>query len=191
MSSGTHHHIRGFDADDQVVIAQLFDDPHLVKSALHKSLRRNAMIFFHQLLLQRTAVDAHPDGDPPFPGRVHHRTDPFRAPDVSRIDTDLVRSVLHGGDGHLIVKMNIRHQRNMDLFFDFLQSQRRFHGRHRTPDDLAPRLLQSQDLGRCSLRVLRPRVRHGLNQHRIAASDDPVPDFHCPCMLSVHARPPD
>ena len=50
--------------------------------------------------------------------RVHDRFDTLIASDISRIDTDLVCTVFHGCNGHLIIKMNICHQRNGDLLFD-------------------------------------------------------------------------
>ena len=62
--------------------------------------------------------------------------------DVSRIDADLVCSAFHGRDSQTVIKMNICHQRNVDLAFDRLQAFCRFHGRHRHPDDVTARLLQ-------------------------------------------------
>ena len=48
----THHHIRRFDADDEIVIAHLLDDPHFVERALHQALCRYAVVFFHQLFFE-------------------------------------------------------------------------------------------------------------------------------------------
>ena len=48
----THHHIRRFDTDDEIVIAHLLDDPHFVERALHQALCRYAVVFFHQLFFE-------------------------------------------------------------------------------------------------------------------------------------------
>ena len=40
--------------------------------------------------------------------------------DVSRIDADLVCAALHGCNGKTVIKMDVCHQRNMDLAFDCL-----------------------------------------------------------------------
>ena len=38
--------------------------------------------------------------------------------DVPRIDPDLISTAFHGGNGQPVIKMDIRHQRDMDLPFD-------------------------------------------------------------------------
>ena len=37
---------------------------------------------------------------------------------LEKAGCDLVRTVLHGCNGKAIIKMDVRNQRNMDLFFD-------------------------------------------------------------------------
>ena len=120
MSFGTHKYVGRFDADDQIVISHVLDDFHFVKGALHDALCGNAVIFLHQVLFQRTAVDTHTDRDISLFCRIHNCFDALIASDISRIDTDLVRTIFHGCNGHLIIKMNVRYQRNGDLLLDLL-----------------------------------------------------------------------
>ena len=59
--------------------------------------------------------------------------------------------------------MDIRHQRDVDGPADTPYGLRRRHIRHRHPDDIAPRLLQPEDLGHGGGHILRPGVAHGLD----------------------------
>ncbi len=148
------------------------------------------MIFLHQFFFQRTAVDPHTDGYAPFSGHGHHRRHLVTASDVSRIDADLVCPVFHSRNGHFIVKMNIRHQRNMYLLPDPAECLCRFDGRNRTTYDLTSRLLQAQDLRHCCFHILRPRIGHRLDQYGIPPADHPVSDFHHFCMFTMHNHSP-
>ena len=91
---------------------------HLIKSTLHKSFGCNTVIFFYQFFFKGTAVYSYTNRDIPFLCCIHNCLDPLFGTDISRIDTDLVRTVLHGCNGKAIIKMDVRNQRNMDLFFD-------------------------------------------------------------------------
>ena len=135
------------------------------------------MILLHQLLLQRAAVDPHSNGNIPLFRHRHHCGNLVTASDIARIDADLVRPVLHGRDRHLIVKMNIRHQRNVYLLLNLLHRRCRRQSRHRTADDLTSGLLQPQNLLHRRLHIFCLRVRHGLDHDRIPASDHSISNF--------------
>ena len=120
VSFGTHHHIGGLDTDHQIVIAKILDDPHFIQSTLHKPVRCDTMVFFYQFFFQRTAVYAYSNRNISLLCAVYHSCDPLLAADISRIDADLICAVFHGGDSQCIIKVNIRHQRNVDLFLDLL-----------------------------------------------------------------------
>ena len=160
MGLHTHQHIGRLDAHHQVVIAHILDHMYLLHGALGQAFCCNASVFLYQRLLQGTTVDAHPDGNACGFGLVHHRLHPVPVSDIPRVDPDLVRAVPDGRDSQPVIKMDIRHQRDMDLFLDLLQRLRRLHGRHRASDDLAPRLLQSKDLGNRSLHILCTGIGH-------------------------------
>ena len=75
---------------------------------------------------------------------LHYSLQTLSAADISRIDTDLVRPVFHGSNGQTIIKMDICHQRDADLLFDFVQmaaaASMRWNG---TADDLTARCLSA------------------------------------------------
>ena len=69
----------------------------------------------------------------------------------------------HALQRQLVVEVDIRHQRDVDGPADATHGLRRRHIRHRHPDDIAPRLLQPEDLGHGGGHILRPGVAHGLD----------------------------
>ena len=109
MGFHAHQHIRRFDTDDQIVISQIFDHVYLVQCALHNTFRSHSTVFFHQRLLQGTAVHSHTDRDIPLFCCIYHSLYPLRISDIPRIDADLVGTVLNGCQCHTEVKMDIRH----------------------------------------------------------------------------------
>ncbi len=159
---------------------------YFVQGALHDALCRDAAVFLQNGFLQGAAVDPHPDGNLPLFRRLHHGLHLVRAADVAGIDADFVRTVLHGGDGHLVVEMDVSHQRDMNLAFDLGQRPGGLPVRHRTADDLAARLLQPVDLRHGGLDVLGPGIRHGLDQDRAAAAYLPGSYLYFPGVVSMH-----
>ena len=121
MGLYAHEHIRGFDADNQIVIPHILNELHLIQRALHNAFRRDAPIFFQQRFLQGTAVDTHADGHPVCSCPIHHCLHLVTVTNVAGIDTDFVRPVLHGGNSQPVIKVNVCHQRNMNLLFDVSQ----------------------------------------------------------------------
>ena len=118
--------------------------------------------------------------------RGHHSLHLVGAADVAGIDADFVRPVLHGGDGHLVVKVDVRHQGDMYLLFDLRKGFCGLHVRHRAAHDFAARLLQRQNLGHGGGHVLGPGVGHGLNQDRIASPYFSVAYLYYSRLLPVH-----
>ena len=189
MRSYTHQDIRRFDTDHQIVISKIFYDMHLIQRTFHNTFCRYTMVFFYQILLQRTAVYTDTDRNISFLCHFHNSLHSVNASDVTRIDADLICSVFHGCDRHLVIKMDICHKRDMDLFFDLTDRLCGFLSRNRTADDLAACLLQSVDLCDCRCYVLRMCICHGLDQHRIAAADHSVTNMHYFCMITIHIYP--
>ena len=120
MGFCAHEYVGRFNTNDQIVIPHILDDFYFIKGTLHNSLCGDAVVFFHQFFFQGTAVHPHANGNISFFCRIHNCLDTLIASDISRIDTDFVCAVFHGCNGHLIVKMNICHQRNGDLLLNFL-----------------------------------------------------------------------
>ena len=186
MGLYAHEHIRGLDTDDQIVIAHILDELHLIQSTLHNSFRCDSPVFFQQRFLQGTAVDAHADGHPVFPGPVHHCLYLMAVADVAGIDADFIRPVLHGGNGQTVIKVDVRHQRNMNLLLDLSQRRGGFHGRHGHADNVAASLLQPLDLLHRGVHILGFGIAHGLNQDRVSPADDPVPNLNHFCIFPGH-----
>ena len=147
----------------------------MAQRALHERLGRHAAVLSQQILLHRPAVDADADGDPPLAARVGHRAHPLGRADVAGVDADLVHPLPRALERKLIVKMNVRDQRDVDGAFDLASFLRRRHIRHSHTDNLAPGLLQPEDLRDGRRRVLGVRVAHGLDRNRRAAAHGHLP----------------
>ena len=76
------------------------------------------------------------------------------ASDVSRIDTDLICTVLDCCDRQTVIKMNICHDRDLHLFFDLCQCFGSFHCRHCTSYDITACCRKFIDLCHCRSDVL-------------------------------------
>ena len=181
-----HHNIGGLDADNQVVIAKIFDHMHLIQRTLYNPLCRYAMIFFYKIFFEGTAVYADTDRNIAFPCNTHYFRYTVCTADVSGIDTDFIRSVFHRGDRHLIIEMNVCNQRNGNLLSDLRNRFRSFQRRYGAADNFTTNLFQSVNLRNRRRHILGRRVGHRLNQDRIAASDYTVSNFYDFGMISVH-----
>ena len=125
------------------------------------------------------------------PCRIHHSPHTVFASDISGIDPDLVSAVFDGCYSHPVIKMNVCHQGNGNLFFDLLYSPGRLHSRNGHPDDLASGRLQPMDLFHRFLHIFRLCIAHGLNGNGISSADHAVPDAHRPGLLSCrHSSAP-
>ena len=184
----THHHIGGLNTDHQILIAKLFNHMYLIKSALHNALCCDTMVFFHQFLFQGTAVDSYTDGNISFLCSPDNRRYLILPADISGIDPDLVCAVFDCRDCHLIVKMDVCHQRNGNLLLNFPDCLCRFHRRHRAADNLTARLFQFVDLLHRRLDILRSGVGHGLDQDGIPSPDHSISNLNDSRMLSGHGR---
>ena len=118
MCFHTHHDIGRFDADHQILISHPLNHMNFVQCAFHDSFRSHASVFFNQLFFQRAAVYAHTNRHIVFFGLFNYGSYPVLASNISRIDPDLICTVLDRRDCKSVIKMNIRNQRDMDLFLD-------------------------------------------------------------------------
>ena len=190
MCLDAHKDVRCLDAYNQIVVTQFLDHMYLIKGTLHKPLCGHTAVLLHKILLQRTAVDSHTDWHLVFLCLVHNHLHPIPTADVAWIDTDLIRSVFYGSDGKPVVKVNIRHQRNVNLFLNLTKRLCGLHRRNRTPDDLASCLFQSENLVDRSPYIFRLRICHGLDGNWIAASDLYISNLNYFRLSSQHDLPP-
>ena len=133
-------------------------------------------VLFQQPLIQTAAVDADADGDVLVLAHLHHRLHPILPADVAGVDADFAGAALRGGDGQLIVKVNIRNQRQRAFLADFRKASGRLPIGHCQPGNLAACRRQSANLPEASLHIRGFCVEHGLNDHRGTAADGHTAD---------------
>jgi len=169
-----HRHVGGLERELDLLKAQIFKQGDAAQGAFIQGPGRNA-VFGQQILLQRTGVDADPDGGLMFFGRPDNLGNPlFRH--IARIDPDAVRAVFDGVDGQLRVEMNIGNQRNGYPFFDVRKRPDRVGVGNRHPGDFATRAFQRINLGHRRGDVARVRIGHGLDGNRFVSPDPDGPD---------------
>ena len=169
-------HRGGFQRDANVVKVIAVEQGDVPKGRIHQSLGRHTAVFRQQRLFQGPAVDPDADGDM-FPGAGHgHGLHPVFPADVAGVDADLIRPGLDALQGQAIVKVDIDHQRQVDLFLDGPHGLGRRHVRHSHPDDLAPRRSQAANLGDRRRHVAGGGIGHRLHRHGSAAAHGHAPD---------------
>ena len=178
MSLYAHHHIRGLNTEHQIVVSHTLDQGGLVQSALHNALRRHTAVLLDQMLLQRAAVHAYPDGNAVLLRLIHNRLHSLLRTDISRINPDFIGAALNRRDSQAVVEMNISHQRDVNGLFNGFQAFSRLHSRNGHPDNIAACPLQLQNLGNGGCAVLSLCIAHRLNQNRIAAADNAAADLN-------------
>ena len=159
---------------------------HLVQGTLNYSLSGHAVIFSHQFLLKRARINAHSDRNVPLLGNIHNRLHLINAADITRINPYLICAVLHSGNRHLIIKMNICHKRNMNLLLNLCNSLRRCLIRHGTANNLTSGLLQLKYLSHTGFHILCLHISHRLNGYRVASAYRHITNIYNFCLVSVH-----
>ena len=137
MGLYAHHHIRRLNADNQVIISHVLNHANLVQGAFHKPLGCHTAVLFNQGLFQGSAVYSNTNRNLLLFGFFHHCQNPLPASDISRINSDLICAVLHSLNSQTVIKVYIRHKRNVNLLLNLCQTFGRFHGRNRYSDNIA------------------------------------------------------
>ena len=161
----------GLHGDAGVVKALFFQQLQMFKGAFHQRFGGGVAVFFQQTLVKTAAVDADADGDVLVLAHLHHGLDPVFAADVAGVDADFGRAALRGGNGKLIIKMNVRHQGQGRVLADVRKAPGGFHVGNRQPGDLAPGGGKLTDLLQAALHIRGFGIEHGLDDHRGAAAD--------------------
>ncbi|MNW61208.1 hypothetical protein D3C74_392480 [compost metagenome] len=154
------------------------------QSALHHRFRGRITVFLKQMVLQRAGVYPDPNRDAAFLTSFNNGLNLLSAADVARINPDLVDAVFDCQQRQLVVEVNVRNQRDMNPFLDFLDRRSRFLIVHRHAYQLATRFLQPEDFRDCRFNVRCFRRTHALNDNFVAAADRQIPDFDRPRILS-------
>ena len=117
-------------------------------------------VFCNDFLLQGAGIHTDADRDLAHPGGRDNLTDPLGTAYIARIDADFIRTVFNSCYSQSVIKMNIRHERDMDALFDLTDCPCGFLRRNRGADDVAARSFKLQDLGHSSLHIFRSGVGH-------------------------------
>ena len=157
----------------------------MLKGTLHQRFGGGVAIFFQQLLVKAAAVDADADGNVALLADLHHSLHPIFTADIAGIDANFGRTALSGGNGQLIVKMDVRHQRQRGLFADLSKAAGGLHIGHRQTRHLTAGGLQRPDLGQTSLHIGGLGVQHGLDHHRLTAADLYIAYADLSCHISL------
>jgi hypothetical protein len=119
----------------------------MAHGALYHGLRRRAAVSGQDFLFERTAVYPNPDGDIfLFTGRHDSRHMAVRA-DIARVDANLIGAGRRAFHPQPVIKMNIGHQGDGNLFFNLKNGARRLIIGHSYAHDLAPGFGKPPDLG--------------------------------------------
>src|SRR5690606_31684404 len=111
--------VGGFQGDHDIREIEILENTDMIQRTFHHAVRRRVTVFFQHPFLQGSRVHSDPDGNPPFLGRLYHCLHLFPASDVPRVDADFIDPALDRFQGQTIVKMDVRHQRNRNLLFDY------------------------------------------------------------------------
>ncbi len=138
--------------------------------AFEERLRLRKAVLIHDILLERTRVDADPDRNSRFLRGKQHLLLPLLLPDVTRVDANLGDARFNGTQGVLIVEVNVRndrHRRSLNDVADCLDVLRTWDG---DAHDVGAGIGQAANFSECSLDVVRLRDGHRLDGDRGAAA---------------------
>ena len=150
----------------------------MAEGAFHQAFRGRPAVLRQQVLFHGTAVDADPDRNMVRFRAVRQHPHAVFPADVARIDPQFRDSVFRGSDRQLIVKMDIRHQRNRTAVRQGFHRFRTGLVVHADPHQVAPRVMQRADLRQRGFRVPGIGIGHALHQHRIPAAQLQLPDLY-------------
>src|SRR5690606_26577053 len=172
-----HKHVGGLDADLEVLEVQLVEMIDMAQRRLQQGFGGWLAVLLLQVLLQRTGVDADADRDAVVTRRVDHRADAILTADVTGVDAQAINAQVSHPQGDLVIEMDVRHQRHVDLLADFAKGFGGLHTRHGYADDVGTdgfQLANLRDRGRhvAGLGIGHALHRNGCiaaNQHRAHA----------------------
>ncbi|MNJ58349.1 hypothetical protein D3C77_539780 [compost metagenome] len=167
----SHWDIRRFERNDNVVKIQLLQYSDVEQGAFHHSLWRRIAVFFKQMILQGTCIHSDPDRNPFLLASLHDSLYLLPATNVARINPHFIDPVLDRKQSQLIIKMNIGHQRYVNLFLDFLDRRSSFLIVHRHADQLTAGFFQSKNFRYRSGNVSCFGGAHALNDYFVTAAD--------------------
>ena len=130
--------------------------------------------------------EAHTDRNPALFCHIHNRFYTLTTSNVSGIDTNFIRTVLHGCNRKPVIKMDIRNQRDGNLFFDFRQRRSCLLGGNRAADNFTTDFCQLLNLCHRCRNILCLCICHRLNRNRMISSNPSVSNLYFLCDMSLH-----
>ena len=130
------------------------------------------------ILLKRTGIDADTNRTARCTRGVDYRVNLRPIADIAGIDAQFGSTSLHGTNGELMVKVDVRDNRHRRLGADGTEALKRGLGGHAHAHDIAARLRQRTHLRERRLGVGGIGAGHGLNHDRRAATDLHVAHVH-------------
>ena len=163
-------HIRSLNGNNNVMEIIFFQNFYMFQGTFHQTPRGYPAVFFHQFFFQRTAVYTDTDRNMFFFCHFHHLTDTVFITDVAGVDTNFINAQFHDTQCQTIIKVDVCHQRNMNLFFDFTNGICRFHIRHCHTHQFTACCFQRMNLRHRSRYISGICITHGLDDNGVAAA---------------------
>ena len=168
--------IRRLQRHDEIVIADGFSDLDVAKGAVDHGGRAGEPVLHGEFAFEGAGIDADPHRDALVLRLPEDLLEAIHAADVARVDADLVDRMIEGGEGHLVVEMDVADERYLDPPPDLAENRGVFRLRHRDANQLAAGLLEPMDLGDGGLELMRIGRGHRLDDDRIVAADGHAAD---------------
>src|SRR5262249_34552894 len=125
-----------------------------------------------QLALQAAGVDADAHWQALRLGLADDLAVAVIAADVAGVDADLVDRVVHGGQGHLVIEVDVADEGDLDAATDLAEDGGVLRLGHGDTHDFATGLFQAVNLGDRRLDIIGIGRGHRLDPNRVAAADD-------------------
>ena len=169
-------HVARLERHDHVVISLGLGDLDVAQGAFHHCGRAREAVFLNELALQAAGIDADAHRDAPVLGLADDLAIAVVAADITRVDANLVDGMIEGGQRHLIIKMDVADERQVNALFDLAEHGGVLRLGHGDADDLAAGCFHALDFGDGGLDVVGIGRGHRLDPDRIVAADDLVAD---------------
>ena len=122
-----------------------------------------AVMLIQNLLFQTSGIYSDPNRNIILLAAVDHLTHPVLIPDVAGVDADFIDTCCHRFQSQPIIKMDVRHNRNMDCVFQMFNQFYRLPVRNGCADDFASGGFQTAGLLDTCLKILCRRIEHRLD----------------------------
>ena len=168
-------HVRGFDADFDLVKIMVLQQAQMVEGAFHHRVRARLAVFLQQFAFQTAGIDANANGAAMVLGRLHHLAHPVGAADIAGIDAQARRTGTGRFEGALVMEMNIRDQGHPRLADNLFKGGGGLRVGAGHAHDVGAGVGGGVDLVKSRAGIGGDRVGHGLHRdRRVAANGEPA-----------------